>query len=127
MKVLATLFLGLSVLFMASCESDWPKGDDDITDCIIAKAEQGDANFNDYKYVYKYVKKDGQGVTEKLVYFRYVTDDPSDQYDELMDKGCNLICEPQKGVFSGLTGDCVSPLFNDPQEWTLIWTNPKLK
>ncbi|MEZ4938082.1 MAG: hypothetical protein R2799_10875 [Crocinitomicaceae bacterium] len=127
MKVFATLLIGFSFLILGSCESDWPKKDDDITDCIKEKAERGDDDFNDYKFVYKYVKKDGQGVTEKLVYFRFVNANDSETNDELVDKGCNLICEPQRGVYSGLTGDCATPLFNDPQEWTLIWTNPKLK
>ncbi len=128
MKVLTTLFIAFLTFSFFSCEKDWPKDDNEITDCIVAKAEGGDqANFVDYKYVYKYVKTDGQGVTERLVYFRFVNDDVNETNDELVDQGCNLICMPQRGVFSGVTGDCQSPLFNDPQEWTLIWTNPKLK
>lgn len=128
MKILAALFIAVSMFSFMSCEKDWPADDADITDCIIAKAEGGDnVNFTDYKYVYKYVKKNGQGVTTPLVYFRFVNNDPNTTNDELVDKGCNLICNPQRGVFSGVTGDCASPLFNDPQEWTLIWTNPKIK
>jgi hypothetical protein len=123
MKTLSLLVLTLIVL--ASCKTKFP---DDTPACIVTKAEQGDAtNFVDYKYVYKYVKKTGQGITAPgLTYYRFVADAEL-QYDELVDQGCNLICNPQRGVFSGLTGDCATPLFNDPQEWTLIWTNPNKK
>ena len=127
MKVFSALFIGFSFLFLTSCESAWPKDDLDLTECIQAKAESPADNGDTYKYVYKYVKKDGQGVTQKLVYFRFVTSNEATDYDELYDKACNLVCEPQRGVYSGLTGDCAYPMFNDPQEWTLIWTNPKLK
>lgn len=121
MKYLVGIF-AFALLF-TSCKDKFPE---DTPECIVSKAEGGDVtNGYDYKYVYKYIKKDGQGITTPLEYYRFESNGENVIYDELVDRTCNIICNPQKGVYSGTTGDCVAPLFQDPQEWTLIWTNSK--
>lgn len=123
MKFIALIFV--AALTFTSCKKKFPE---ETPECIVTKAEAGDLQSGyKYKEVYKYVKKDGQGVTDALEYYRFVSEDETAQYDELVDRTCNLVCNPQHGVWSGLTGDCASPLFNDPQEWTLLWVNPEVK
>lgn len=106
----------LSILVFFSC--DEIIDEDGATSCIREKIEKikKEPVANPPTEVYSYEYKG------KTVF--YITSDCCDQYNNLYDINCDLICAPDGGITGTGDGKC-SDFFQTATNETLIWKDPR--
>lgn len=115
MKLIHILLIAL-LSFNFSC--DEIVDDDGATSCIREKIDQfkREAVTNPPRSVYSYQYKG------KIVY--YITSNCCDQYNNIYDVNCNLICSPNGGITGMGDGRCPD-FFDTATNPTLIWKDPR--
>ncbi len=118
MKITATLFI---LLVFSACTKTCVEKDgkgSSIPSCIQAKIDQlksqpkGNPAYSVFQYTYN---------GKKVYYFPAQC---CDQYSDLFDANCNLICHPDGGIAGGGDGTCTDFLSSRKDE-VLIWKDDR--
>ncbi len=118
-----TLLLSLLINLFYGCEKkntglSIPNADSSIPICIQDKIKdlKNKPRFNPPASITQYT------YNEQIVY--YITSDCCDQYNQLFDSNCNLICSPDGGITGGGDRKCTD-FKNKKTNEKLIWKDPR--
>ena len=115
LKIKFIVLLGMMTLF-PGC-TDGGSNEIDAPPCIIEiiQSIKNDVLRNPPAQVWKWEAGDD-------IYY-YITSDCCDQYNNLLNESCEIVCAPDGGITGNGDGNC--PDFNSAIEKTLIWEDSR--